>query len=156
MSLSIPVSRRFLARAILLSTASAVAFSATLRAQAPVPPEIENASVTQINKLQPRGNHWGHPDADNARTSRYGEGPWVRPLNDTWKFHWCKEPKERPVGFFKSDFDSRTWGTIPVPSTWEREGHGTPLYVNIIYPFKVDPPRVMGKPDPGFTSYHEH
>jgi len=42
-----------------------------------------------------------------------------------------------------------------VPSTWERGGHGTPLYVHITYPFKVDPPRVMGGPDKSFTSFKE-
>ena len=122
---------------------------------AEVPPEIENERVTGIHKLPPRGNHWGHPDEKSAQASSYAAGPWVRPLNGTWKFHWCKEPKERPAGFFQPDFDSSKWGTIPVPSTWEREGHGTPLYVNMIYPFKVDPPRVMGEPDASFTSFKE-
>ena len=122
---------------------------------AEVPKEIEDAWITQINKLPPRGNHWGHPDAASAKASSYGEGPWVRSLNGTWKFHWCAMPQDRPAGFHQEEFDLSGWGTIPVPSTWEREGHGTPLYVNIKYPFKVDPPRVMGEPDPGFTSFEE-
>jgi beta-galactosidase len=122
---------------------------------AEVPPEIENERITGIHKLPPRGNHWGHPDEKSAEVSSYGQGPWVRSLNGDWKFHWCKEPKDRPAGFFQADFDSSQWGTIPVPSTWQREGHGTPLYVNIIYPFKVDPPRVMSEPDETFTSFKE-
>ena len=122
---------------------------------AEIPNEIEDAWVTQLNKLPPRGNHWGHPDAGSARASSYGEGPWLRSLNGIWKFHWCAEPKERPVDFHAANFDVSDWGTIPVPSTWEREGHGTPLYVNITYPFKVDPPRVMGAPDKRFTSFKE-
>ena len=31
---------------------------------------------------------------------------------------------------------------IPVPSNWECEGHGTPMYTNIQYPWPVDPPFV--------------
>jgi beta-galactosidase len=31
---------------------------------------------------------------------------------------------------------------IPVPSNWECEGHGTPVYTNFVYPIPVDPPRV--------------
>ena len=31
---------------------------------------------------------------------------------------------------------------IPVPSSWECEGHGTPMYTNIQYPWPVDPPFV--------------
>jgi len=124
-------------------------------AGAEVPAEIQDARITQTHKLPPRGNHWSHPDAGSAKTFTYGEGPWVRSLNGTWKFHWCAEPKNRPVSFHQPDFDAGTWGVIPVPSTWEREGHGTPLYVNFIYPFKVDPPRVMGEPDPSFTTFRE-
>lgn len=145
-----------------------------------VPPEIENERITGINKLPPRGNHWPQPMEDVSKIDpadsvelkevpvvgdlfpggsmafpRYAEGPWVRSLNGNWKFSWGKQPKERPVDFFQPNFDSSKWGTIPVPSTWEREGHGTPLYVNITYPFKVDPPRVMGEPDKSFTSFKE-
>ncbi|MCF7863384.1 MAG: DUF4981 domain-containing protein, partial [Kiritimatiellales bacterium] len=32
------------------------------------------------------------------------------------------------------------WGTIPVPSNWEMEGHGMRWYTNVPYPFKKDPP----------------
>ncbi|BCX46854.1 beta-galactosidase [Haloferula helveola] len=122
---------------------------------AEVPKEIEDARITGAHKLEARGNHWGHPDPSSARQHPYGEGPRVRSLNGTWKFSWAARPEERVVDFFSADFDHSAWGTIPVPSTWEREGHGTPLYVNINYPFKVDPPRVMGEPDPSFTSFKE-
>lgn len=117
--------------------------------------ELENAGITQINKLPPRGNHWSHPDSASAQASSYAQGPRVHSLNGTWKFHWCANPKDRPVDFHEEDFDVSDWGTIPVPSTWEREGHGTPLYVNYDYPFKVDPPRVMGEPEPTFTTFKE-
>ncbi len=58
-------------------------------------------------------------------------------LNGTWKFHWSKKPADRPVNFYQYDFDSSDWGTIPVPSNWEVEGHGLPIYTNIIYPFDI-------------------
>jgi beta-galactosidase len=34
------------------------------------------------------------------------------------------------------------WGTIPVPSHWQLNGHGSPAYTNRLYPFPVDPPYV--------------
>ncbi len=116
-------------------------------------PEIEDARITGINKLPPRGSQW--PQPEEAGSVSYGEGPWVRSLNGDWKFSWCARPEERPLNFFETGFDMSDWDTIPVPSTWEREGYGTPLYVNITYPFKVDPPKVMGEPDPAFTSFNE-
>ena len=33
---------------------------------------------------------------------------------------------------------SSSWKDIPVPSNWEMEGYGTPIYTNITYPFKRD------------------
>jgi beta-galactosidase len=138
-----------------LALLAVVGLLAPLGMASAVPPEIENERITGLNKLPPRGNHWGYPDDRSAQASAYGEGPWVRTLNGQWKFQWSKAPNARPAGFFQAGFDASGWGTIPVPSTWEREGHGTPLYVNITYPFKVDPPRVMGEPDKTFTSFHE-
>ncbi len=132
-----------------------VLFGPALSAAEVVPREIEDPWITQIGKLPPRGNAWPHPDAASAKASRYGESPWVISLNGRWKFHWCPRPEQRPADFYQDKFDVRDWAEIPVPSTWEREGHGTPLYVNIKYPFCVDPPRVMGEPEKSFTSYQQ-
>ena len=124
-------------------------------AQERVPAEIEDPAITQIAKLPPRGNAWPHPDTRSAAASRYGESPWVRSLNGPWKFHWSPRPEQRPLNFYEQPSETRDWAEIPVPSTWEREGYGTPLYVNIKYPFHVDPPRVMGEPDESYTSFQE-
>lgn len=124
-------------------------------AQDGVPMEIEAPAVTQINKLPPRGSAWSHPKADSAIAGRDDHSPWVRSLNGRWKFHFSARPEQRPLKFYEEHFTTSEWPEIPVPSTWEREGYGTPLYVNIKYPFHVDPPRVMGVPDESYTSFQE-
>ena len=58
-------------------------------------------------------------------------------LNGVWAFYWSKNPAERPEGFHNPDFDHSSWGTIKVPSNWEVEGHGIPIYTNIKYPFDI-------------------
>lgn len=126
-----------------------------LQAQEAVPKEIEDAGIIGIGKLPPRGTTWPCPDAASAKISHSGDSPWVKSLNGQWKFHGCPRPELRPARFYEPGFDSSAWKEIPVPSTWEREGYGTPLYVNSIYPFHVDPPRVMGEPDKRFTSFVE-
>ncbi|TWT84213.1 Beta-galactosidase [Planctomycetes bacterium CA13] len=88
-------------------------------------------------------------------SSGYGKSTWVKSLNGLWKFNWSPRPEQRPLGFYEPNFDPAQWADIPVPSTWEREGFGTPLYVNIKYPFHVDPPHVMGEPDETFTSFKQ-
>ncbi len=120
---------------------------------ADVPSEIEDPRVTHRNKLPPRGSFWPQPELETAKTSSYGESPWVRSLNGKWKFQWAKDPSHRPKTFWRDDYDTSDWDEIPVPSTWEREGYGVPLYVNIKYPFKVDPPRVMGEPPESYTTH---
>ncbi len=124
-------------------------------ASADVPAEIEDASITQINKLDPRSSYWPLPP-DAAPTLQYADSPWVKSLNGTWHFHWSADPKGRATDFVDDPASVDGWAErIKVPATWEREGYGTPLYVNIKYPFHVDPPRVMGEPDPQFTSHDE-
>ena len=139
----------------IFSSALVLTFLLANRAPAEIPPEIEDHRITQINKLPPRGNHWPHPDRPSARQSSYGEGRLVQPLNGDWKFCWSTSPASRPEDFFELSFDSSNWKSIPVPSTWEREGYGTTPYTNIVYPFKVDPPRIMGEPDETYTSHKE-
>ncbi len=140
-------------KSALLSLLVVVFSTLPVLAQEKTPPEIEDARVTQIGKLPPRGSFWAHPDTDSAMRSEYGEAAWVKSLNGTWKFQWSPRPEQRPAKFYETDYPSSQWDDIPVPSTWEREGYGTPLYVNIKYPFHVDPPTVMGEPDTSFTSY---
>lgn len=56
-------------------------------------------------------------------------------LNGTWKFNWVRSPKERPTTFMKPGFDASEWDEIKVPSNWEVEGYGTPIYANHQYEF---------------------
>jgi len=56
-------------------------------------------------------------------------------LNGMWKFNWVRNPKDRPTQFMKSNFDASSWNDIKVPSNWEVEGFGVPIYVNHQYEF---------------------
>ncbi|WP_086662103.1 glycoside hydrolase family 2 TIM barrel-domain containing protein [Lentzea kentuckyensis] len=47
-------------------------------------------------------------------------------LNGTWDFR----------------LDDGDWGTITVPGHWQLQGHGSPAYTNVKYPFPVEPPFV--------------
>lgn len=77
----------------------------------------------------------------------------TRVLNGLWSFQFSPDPAQRPEAFFKTEFDVRAWKQIPVPSCWELQGYGVPLYVNYTYPFAPVPPRVMDTPPETFTSF---
>lgn len=76
-------------------------------------------------------------------------------LDGTWKFRWTPVPDERFVEFYQTDFNDKDWVGFPVPANWEVNGYGTPIYVSAGYPFKIDPPRVMGEPKVDYTTYKE-
>lgn len=120
---------------------------------APLPPEIEDPQVLGINKqpwhatLMPYANT-GEALAANRRASSFACS-----LNGNWKFNWVPRPEQRPVDFYRTDFDDSAWKTIPVPSNWQMQGYGTPVYSNVSYIIKADWPRVMSEPPRDWTAY---
>jgi beta-galactosidase len=92
-------------------------------------------------------------DMSSARKGQPQESPWFMNLNGTWKFKWVGRPEERPVEFFRAEYDVSGWDEITVPANWQLEGYGTPIYTNVPFPFQPDPPRVTSTPPENFTNY---
>ncbi|WP_442482319.1 glycoside hydrolase family 2 TIM barrel-domain containing protein [Aeoliella sp. SH292] len=115
----------------------------------------ENERVFRIGKERPRATGYPAPSVEDAVKRDPAANPWVQSLNGKWKFHWSPDPASRPLRFFEPDFDASEWDEIPVPSNWQMQGYGIPVYTNMVYPFKVDPPRVMGEPPKDYTSYKD-
>lgn len=118
-------------------------------------PEWENPLIFGINKLPPRNPAWPCPDAVSGWESSYDHSPWVQSLNGDWSFHWSANPGLCPREFFKPDFNDSKWKRIPVPSCWELQGYGVPLYVNYTYPFRVHVPYLLDTPMGNYTTYLE-
>ena len=118
-------------------------------------PDWEDQSIFRISKLPAHAIKMPFPTKEAAMTKKRMESPWCQLLNGDWKFSWADHPEKRPLDFFKADYDSSAWKTIPVPSNVELQGYGTPIYCNHPYPFKKDPPRVMGEPGKHFTTFNE-
>ncbi|MEX0332583.1 MAG: glycoside hydrolase family 2 TIM barrel-domain containing protein [Puniceicoccaceae bacterium] len=117
-------------------------------------PEIwENEQVLHLNRLPARASY--SPYATHEAALAGGESSRVLSLDGLWKFNWVSTPELRPENFYQPDFDDETWDDLPVPSNWEMQGYGTPIYVSAGYPFKIDPPRVTTEPPEHYTSYLE-
>ncbi|MCG8525268.1 MAG: DUF4981 domain-containing protein [Opitutales bacterium] len=56
-------------------------------------------------------------------------------LNGKWKFKWIERPSNRPMDFYDDSFDVSSWYEISVPSNWQTEGYGKPIYFNNGFPF---------------------
>lgn len=116
-------------------------------------PDWENPAVFRINKEAARASTMPFPDRDSALSKKRLESPWCQMLNGNWKFHWVGTPEARPQDFFKPDFDVSAWKEIAVPSNWQLQGYGKPIYTNSEYPFAANPPRVMDEPPGHFTNF---
>ena len=86
---------------------------------------IENLAVFEENQEPGRAYHI--PD-------------WHLSLNGTWKFSYYESPNDVPKDFFRPGFNDRKWGSIEVPSNWEMQGYGQPIFRNVSAPFYIVPP----------------
>lgn len=102
-------------------------------------PDWENPEVTGINKMEPHATMIPFPDERSALEIDWRNSPFVAVLNGFWKFNWAERPSSRPVNFFEIDYYDASWDEIKVPSNWEIQGFGVPIYVNWAYEFTVEP-----------------
>ena len=124
-------------------------------ARAAAAPPWEDPEVFSIGKLPPRAGGWSCPGRESARAATCDRAPGLISLNGDWRFRWAPRPEDLPANSTDATLDDRDWKMIPVPAQWELHGYGTPVYSNYTYPFKVDPPRVMGEPPPDWTAFKE-
>jgi len=133
-----------MSRLFLLAFATSCLFAQS----AAVPPELENPHVLGIDKEPAHASLTPYPTEDEARRADTSipDSPFTKSLNGKWSFQWRPQPSAPPTA----------WKQIDVPSNWEMQGYGTPIYTNIIYPFKRDAPHVMEEPDDKtWTAYRE-
>ncbi|MFV0291241.1 MAG: glycoside hydrolase family 2 TIM barrel-domain containing protein [Mangrovibacterium sp.] len=108
----------------------------------------ENPAVFSVNEEPQRAQFIPYQSTKAALENDKFKSDFVLDLNGTWKFNWVYKPSERPVDFYKENFDVSSWNDITVPSNWELQGYGTPIYTNITYPFPKNPPYVSHEHNP--------
>ncbi|MCG8526112.1 MAG: DUF4981 domain-containing protein [Opitutales bacterium] len=99
--------------------------------------EWSDSSVIQLNKLSPRATFIPFADEVTAlqeidhpkRSSRYLS------LSGEWDFSWSASPSDKPADFYRPEYSTQSWAKIVVPSNWQLQGHGIPIYKNAGYPF---------------------
>ncbi|MBI9033881.1 MAG: DUF4981 domain-containing protein [Bacteroidales bacterium] len=101
--------------------------------------EWENPKLVQINRAASHSTMISYPNLEAAMAEQSMQTERIQLLNGMWKFNWAKSPAERPMDFFKKTFSDNSWNDIPVPSNWELEGYGIPIYVNQPYEWTQDP-----------------
>ncbi len=107
-----------------------------------LPLDWENEQMIGFNKEPAHCTLTPYGDIESALEGIREASPFYRSLNGTWKFHWVSKPAERPMEFYNPAFDVSGWDDIRVPANWQEFGYGRPIYLNMLYPFPPDPPRI--------------
>lgn len=97
--------------------------------------EWDNVNILQVNREKPHTTMMTFPDKASAATFDKSRSSFYHSLNGLWSFKWSENPNSRPADFYKVKYNNKGWDQIPVPSNWEMEGHGMPIYTNMVYPF---------------------
>lgn len=123
--------RTIIFNAILVVFASFFAFSTIANSQESQIsdlPDWLNPQIVGINNLKPHST-------DSVELYQRNT------LDGDWKFQWIPTPNDVPENFFDVDYADENWDNIPVPSNFQMQGYGYPVYVNIPYPWSpVNPP----------------
>lgn len=130
----------------------ALALRLPAAAQAPAPAEWQDEKLLNQNQLPPRATFQVFDRAEDARAADPSQpvaaGSHYLLLDGTWKFNYAPRPDAQPADAFRTDFDDSQWKPIAVPSNWELQGFGVPIFTNIIYPFPKNPPFIDGQDNP--------
>ena len=113
----------------------------------------ENQYITRVNTEAPAAPLVSYESEEGALQGDPEQSVYHLSLNGSWKFHWAAIPEERAMGFHSQDVDMSLWDDIKVPSNWQMEGYGRPIYTNINYPFEKKPPFIDGENGNGVGSY---
>ena len=109
-------------------------------------PDWENPENLSQGREESRAFFVPFANREEALRGDCEDSGWRISLNGNWKFHWVPKPDERPVDFYKPEYDVSGWKEIDVPSCWQMRGYGTPIYSNQRYTMVPDWPRVMTPP----------
>ncbi len=104
--------------------------------------DLENPHIQGRNRMAPHSSFISYKSVKSALKNDSSLSPFYISLNGIWKFKWVKNPGERPKDFYKNDFNDDNWDNVTVPSNWEMQGFGMPIYLDEEYPFPPDPPQI--------------
>ncbi len=123
---------------VFLSTVFMVS-ALNLIAKPPDIPEWQNPEIVEVNRVAPHATLFPFESYEYALQNNKTKSQYFLDLNGKWRFNWVRKPADRPIDFYKDDFDVSSWDQIDVPSNWELQGYGVPIYVNIPYEWTTEP-----------------
>ncbi len=103
--------------------------------------EWQNQSVNSVGRLNSRATSYSYRDNISALSASRDRAKF-HSLDGEWRFSFYDDVKSAPEGFQALSYNTSLWSEITVPSCWEMEGYGYPIYTNTWYPFPNQPPYI--------------
>ncbi|MBA4494519.1 glycoside hydrolase family 2 TIM barrel-domain containing protein [Paenactinomyces guangxiensis] len=91
--------------------------------------------IFQVNREPAHATLMPYDDVKSALDAEPEKSRHYKSLNGKWHFKWSKNPSERPVDFYRQDYNVSNWKKIEVPGNWQLQGYDYPIYTNITYPW---------------------
>ena len=114
---------------------------------APTGKEWEDPTQPALNKERPHAWFFSFADTNEALKVLPEASAFWQSLDGEWYFHWVGNPSERPVDFYKTNYNVSGWDRVQVPMNWnvigiQKDGtqkYGTPIYTNqrVIFEHKI-------------------
>lgn len=100
----------------------------------------ENPAMPSFNTVP--AHAWFVPYNNESEALKNGSSPNVLSLDGTWKFNLVNTVEERPLDFYKNNFNTSKWNDIKVPASWQTEGFDKYIFTDVEYPIPPNPPFV--------------
>lgn len=121
--------------------------------------------LLQFNRLGALNNDWENLSVNHINTEKYHatfipfssieeaksglQSSRIICLNGEWKFKQLKKPALVSKTFSSPKYNTSDWDLIKVPGNWQLQGdYDLPIFTNIKYPFKPNPPFVPKEHNP--------
>ena len=105
-----------------------------------------NERINEENRLPMHASYFVYENEQLAKKNDWKLSSNYLTLNGEWKFKFVDKPDDLPKNFESAGFDDSGWDKFRIPATWEVNGYGYPIYVNVGYEFqnlmKSNPPIV--------------
>jgi beta-galactosidase len=127
---------------------TAFLFLNAMAAPAQEVPDWENPAVYERGQVAAHATLMPFESVVAALDGDRKASSWCLLLGGRWKFRWAQVPGEAPMTFFRPGFDASGWDDIEVPSNWQMQGFGHPMFRNIEHTFPSTPPTVPADYNP--------
>jgi len=103
---------------------------------------LQNPNIIQINTLPTHAWFIPYADPNQPIPELPGTSSRVLSLNGRWFFYLFDSKDQIPIDIKEKPVELAKPEAVDVPGCWETQGYDRPQYLNILYPFPVDPPYI--------------